>query len=478
MTLKKAATSGLLWTFIDTAVSRGIGLVASIILARLLFPEDFGLMGMIYIITSIAATLVDSGLTASLIRTKFIKSIDYSTIFYTNIFVSILLYGIVYATAPLIADFYQEFVLVNILRVYGLIFVINAFSAVQIARFTKKMQFKKLMIYNIPGVLIGSIAGVFMAYNGYGVWSIVCMQLLTQSVLALTLWIMSDWKPKKEFSTIKLKTHYNFGYKLMFSGLLNAGFNNIYNVLIGKFFSTGMLGQFERAKSYNDYPVTILTTMIGKVSYPLLANIQDEKERLILVYKRILKFAFFVSAPLMLTLSAVGKPLFLFVLGEKWETAATFFQILCFAGLLYPIHAFNLNLLKVLGRSDLFLKLEILKKCIIVIFVAMTFHYGIYGLVWSMLLSSVGALFVNTYYTNKLIGYSVWNQFSDLKLSALLSALMFIMMWFVLSRLDGFSLLFQIVIPAITGLSFYVVTNSVFKNDSFQLLLELKKNLK
>lgn len=478
MTLKKEATSGLIWTFMDTAVSRGIGLLASIILARLLFPEDFGLMGMIYIITSIAATLVDSGLTASLIRTKNITSIDYSTIFYTNISVSLLLYALVFITAPFIADFYKEPILVKILRSYGLIFVINSLSAVQIARFTKNMQFKKLMIFNIPGIILGSIAGVFMAYNGYGVWSIVFMQLITQSVLALTLWIMSDWKPKKEFSAMHLKIHYNFGYKLMFSGLLNAGFNNIYNVIIGKFFTTGALGQFERARSYNDYPVTILTTMIGKVSYPLLANIQDEKQRLILVYKRILKFAFFVSAPLMLTLSAVGRPLFLLVLGEKWATAAIFFQILCFAGLLYPIHAFNLNLLKVLGRSDLFLKLEILKKCIIVIFVAIAFRYGIFGLVWSMLFSSVGALFVNTYYTNKLIGYSIWNQFSDLKLTALLSAVMFIIMWFVLSRLDGFLLIVQIVIPAIMGLTFYVVTNFMIKNDSLQLLLELKKNLK
>lgn len=478
MSLKKAATSGLVWTFLDTAVSRGIGLIASILLARLLVPEDFGLMGMIYIITSVSATLVDSGLTASLIRTKNISSLDYSTIFYTNISVSILLYIIVYVIAPFIAAFYEEPQLINILRLYGLIFVINSFSAVQISRFTKNMEFRKLMLFNIPGILIGAIIGVLMAYNNYGVWSIITMQLCTQAILAIVLWIMSDWKPKFEFSKTKLKMHYNFGYKLMFSGLLNSSFDNIYNIVIGKFFSTSTLGQFERARSYNNYPVTILTAMIGKVTYPLLSNIQDEKERLITVYKKILKFAFFVSAPLMLTLSAIGKPLFLLVLGEKWEIAAVFFQILCFAGLLYPIHAFNLSLLKVMGRSDLFLKLEIIKKAIIVIFVLITFQYGVYGLVWSSLFSSIGALFVNTYYTQKLIQYSIWDQFKDLKTSMLISGFTYLLMFSLVKYLPLTSLLLKILIPSLIGLLFYIMVNVVTKNDSLKLVLELRKNTK
>lgn len=478
MTLKKAATSGLIWTFLDTAVSRGVGLVASVILARILVPEDFGLMGMIYIVTSVSATLVDGGLTASLIRTKDISSIDYSTIFFTNVIVSLFLYGIAYISAPFISEFYDEPILINILRLYGLIFVINSFSAVQISRFSKNMEFRKLMLYNIPGIVTGSIIGVIMAYNNYGVWSIIVMQLSTQSLLSIVLWVMSDWKPKFEFSIEKLKIHYNFGYKLMFSGLLNSGFDNIYNIVIGKFFSTSLLGQFERARSYNNYPVTILTTMVGKVTYPLLSNIQDEKERLIYVYKKILRFAFFVSAPLMLTLSAIGKPLFLLVLGDKWETAAVFFQILCFAGLLYPIHAFNLSLLKVLGRSDLFLKLEIIKKIIIVVFVVITFQYGVYGLVWSSLFSSVGALFVNTYYTQKLIQYSIWDQFKDLRITILISSFTYLIIFATVNYIPFTSLLLKILIPSLLGLLFYLLMNFLVKNDSLKLVLELRKKSK
>lgn len=475
MTIRKIATSGLLWTFLDTVISRGIGLLASIILARLLLPEDFGLMGMIYIVTSVSATLVDSGLTASLIRTKNITSLDYSTIFYTNITVSIFLYGLIYFLAPYISAFYQEPLLINILRLYGLIFVINAFSAVQISRFTKNMEFRKLTFFNFPGIVIGATTGVLMALYDYGVWSIITMQLCTQTILAILLWLMSDWKPKFEFSKKKLKQHYNFGYKLMFSGLLNSSFDNIYNIVIGKFFSTSMLGQFERAHSYNNYPVTILTSMIGKVTYPLLSNIQDETERLILIYKKILKFAFFVSAPLMLTLSAIGKPLFLLVLGEKWETAAVFFQILCFAGLLYPLHAFNLNLLKVLGRSDLFLKLEIIKKLIIALFVVITFQFGVYGLVWGSLFSSIGALFVNTYYTKILIQYSVWDQFIDLKSSIIISGFTYLLMVVLVNYLPLTSLILKSIIPSLFGLLFYFFMNSIFKNDTLKLIFDLRK---
>ncbi len=478
MSLKKAATSGLIWTFLDTAVSRGISLFASILLARLLLPEDFGLMGMIYIITSIAAALVESGLTISLIRTTDVDEIDYSTIFYTNIIVSSFLYGIVYILSPSVAIFYDQNALTNILRVYGLIFVINSLSAVQIARLTKSMQFRKLMVINIPGITIGAVCGIYMAYHNYGVWSIIMMQLITQFIFCIVIWFTSTWKPTLDFSIAKLKVHFNFGYKLMLSGLLNACFNNVYNVMIGKFFSTSMLGQFERAKSYSDYPAIILTTMIGKVTYPLLATIKDETERLTLVYKKILKFAFFISAPLLLTLSAISEPLFIFVLGEKWAIAGSFFKILCLASLLYPIHAFNLNLLKVLGRSDLFLKLEIIKKFIIVIFAIIAFQFGVIGLVWSILFSSVGALIVNTYYTKKLIGYSIIDQIKDVKIEIITSILMYLIMYSVINNIEGFSIILQMIITSLSGIVSYLAINILIKNESLQFVLEFRKNLK
>ncbi|MFI8380422.1 lipopolysaccharide biosynthesis protein [Leeuwenhoekiella sp. NPDC079379] len=478
MSLKKTATLGLLWTFLDTIVAKGVGIAASITLARLLSPREFGLIGMIYIITSISATLVDGGLTASLIRTKNITNKDYSTIFYTNISISFILYLLVYLLAPLIAQFYEEAELILIIRVYALIFVITSFSAVQHAYFERKMAFKKLMLLNIPGILIGAIVGVCMAYLKYGVWSIIFMQLATQVVLSLMLWIISDWKPSLIFSREKLRQHFGFGYKLTISGILNSIFENIYNILIGKYFSTAALGQFERSYTFSQYPSLVLTTIVGKVSYPLMAGIQDEKERLKQAYKHILQFIFFISAPLMLGLSSISKPLFLFVLGPQWEQAAIFFQILCISGMLYPVHVFNLNLLKVYGRSDWFLKLELIKKIMIALIVSVAFQFGIYGLVWSSVITSFLALAINTYYTNLLIDYNLWKQFKDVWIILLLSIIMFIIMFAVQYYFFEGYLLLKILVPSLTGILFYLVTNYLLKTPSLQLILQFKQNLK
>ncbi|MBT0607938.1 lipopolysaccharide biosynthesis protein [Aequorivita echinoideorum] len=478
MSLRKSATSGLVWTFLDTVVARGVGIAASVLLARLLSPREFGLMGMVYIFTAVSATLVDGGLTASLIRTQQVDNRDYSTIFFTNIAVSFILYWVVFLLAPFIAAFYDEPDLIFIVRVYALIFVITSFSAVQLTIFQKKMDFKKLMLLNIPGILIGAGIGITMAYYGFGVWSIIAMQLATQAVLTIMLWIVSDWKPSFVFSTLKLKRHFEFGYKLTLSGLLNTIFDNIYNVLIGRFYATASLGHFERAKTFSLYPATILTTMVGKVSYPLMAGIQDEKERLASAYKQILQFIFFISAPLMLGLSAVGKPLILFVLGPQWEQAAVFFQILCISGMLYPIHAFNLNLLKVYGRSDWFLKVEVIKKIMIAVVVAIAFQFGIYALVWSAAIISVLALAINTYYTNLLINYNLWQQFRDVWVILLLGIVMFLIMYAGQYYFFDENLFLKILVPSITGALFYAVTNYFLKTPSLQLLLQFKQNLK
>jgi len=477
MSLKKAASKGLLWTFLDVGVSRGVGLVASILLARLLSPRDFGLMGMIYIFTALASSLVDSGLTASLIRTKNVNDKDFSTIFYTNFAVSLVLYVIVVCSAPLIASFYEEPILKDIIRVYAFIFVINALSAVQQCIFTKRLDFRSLMLMNIPGIVIGAIVGIGMALLNYKVWSIVAMQLTTHMVYSLTLWLKSNWKPSWVYSYSSLKTHFNFGYKLALSGILNSVFNNIYNVLIGKFFTTQALGQYDRAKKFNDYPVLILTSMISKVTYPLLSEIQEDTARLKKAYREIIQVVFFISAPLMLILSVIAEPLIIWVLGEKWEQASRFFSILCFAGILYPVHAFNLNLLKVYGRSDWFLKLEIIKKINILIVVILMFPFGIYGLVWSSVISSVMALFINTYYTNKLIKYSLIDQLKDISKSIGVNIVMYIVMFIFISKVN-LSNLGQIIFTTFLGLLIYTFLSYVFKISSLNLIWQMKNSLK
>ena len=472
MSLKKAATSGAFWTFLDVFIGRGIGIVAAVVLARMLSPREFGLMGMIYIFTGIANSLVDSGMSSSLIRDKNAGYLDFTTVFYTNLFFALLIYLILFLGAPYIAIFYQEQALKIIVRVYGLLVIINAFSAVQIAILTRSMNFKNLMILNLPGILIGAIVGISLAFHGWQVWSLIYMHLLTQTIYSLLLWMRSEWKPSLYFSKKSLYTHFSFGYKLMLSGLLNTVFDNLYNVLIGKFFSVTSLGYFERARKFNLYPVTILTSIIGKVTYPLLSEIQGERERLGSIYRQLLQFIFFTVAPVMILLSIVAKPLFLLLLGEQWNEAGEMFAILCLSASLYPLHIFNLNLLKVEGRSDLFLRLEIIKKVITLAVVLVSFSFGIKGLVWGMVVTSVLALMVNTYYTNQLIKYSLSNQLYDMRYTIIALFMMYIGSKQLTFVLTDFTLWFQIVLPLLFGIFVFVGVNIVVKNPSIQLITQ------
>ncbi len=477
MSLKKSAINGLFWTFLDTGVSRGVGLIASILLARLLSPTDFGLMGMIYIFTSIAAAIVDSGLTASLVRSKNVNDIDFSTIFFTNMVLALTLYVVTFTLAPFIATFYQEPQLTLIIRVYAVLFIIEAFYAVQSCLFTRKMDFRSHMLMNIPGIIMGALIGICMAYFNYGVWSIIFMHLTTKGMYSVMYWLRSSWKPKMIFSYASLKRHFNFGYKLTLTSILNAGFNNIYNVIIGKFFSTQTLGQFDRGRVFSDYPVQILTVMIGKVTYPLFSGIQDEEERLKLAYKQILQVVFFITAPLMLLLSVIAEPLITLAIGNKWLQAALFFKILCLAGMLYPLHAFNLNILKVYGRSDWFLKAEVYKKIITVIIIVITLPFGIYGLVWSSVIISLLSLVINTHYSNKLVNYSLLQQLYDMRFTIIISAIMYGVIFSFL-KMTELSKIYQVLYSIFIGVFIYVLLSYIFKVPSLKALWQLKTYLK
>src|SRR5690606_15064669 len=351
MSLRKKTIGGVVWTVIDTFVLRGFSFLATIILARWLGPEEFGLVGMIAVFIAIGTSITDSGLSNSLIRTKNADDKDFSTVFILNLTLSAGVYLFLFLSAPYIADFFNQPVLKNLVRVYCLSFIFSAFSAVQLARLTSDMQFKKITKLNIPGTIIGTIVGLLMGYFGFGVWSIVCMYLATQLVQSISLWLSSSWRPTMDYSKEKAKYHYSYGYKLMLSGLLDTIFKNGYNIVIGKFYSAKELGFFERSKSFNEYPVTTITRVVSKVTFPLLSSLRDDKERISSVYKKLMRLTFFITAPLMFGAAAIARPLFLLVLGEQWVGAVPYFQILCLAGMFYPIHAFNLNVFKVYGRS-------------------------------------------------------------------------------------------------------------------------------
>lgn len=477
MSLQKQAFSGVVWTFIETFLIKGLTFIVGIYLARILGPADFGLIGMLAIFIGVGTTLVDSGLSSSLIRTPDANHKDFTTVFYVNLLISLVIYGIVFAIAPWVGEFYNQPILVDIMRVYCLSFIISAFSAVQLAILNKKMLFKQIMFLTIPGVVIGSTAGVYLGYIDWGVWSLVYMHLVTQLIFTVVLWLKSSWKPNLSFSMTILKKHFNFGYKLMLSGLLDKVFSNAYHVVIGKYFSIESLGYFERAQTINRYPANTITGILSKVTFPLLAGIQNDKAKIKEVYKRILQFSFSISAPLMLGSAAIAKPLLLILLGEKWLPAVPLFQIFCFSAILIPIHAFNINVLKVYGRSDLFLKLEIYKKVLIGISILCAYPFGVFGIAWSMVVVSVLALLINTYYSNRILHYKTISQLKDITIYFILAILMALVMFALVSYLP-WSNAYLVATASIVGIVLYLSLNMIFKTSSLTYGKELLKALK
>lgn len=476
MSLKKQTLLGVFWTLIDTFFLKGLIICTGLILARILGPKEFGLMGMISIFIAVGIVLVDSGLSSSLIRNKNNNEKDYTTVFFTNLFFSILIYFLIYFSASSIADFYNQDSLTNIIRVYCLTFIISALSAVHIAILNKNLDFKKLTLYNFPPTIIGICVGLYLAYSGYGVWSLIFMNLVIKITLLLILWFTSNWKPSFSFSIEKFKFHFNYGYKLLLSSLLNKVFTNVYHVIIGKSYDINILGYYERSVSLNAYSNDVITGIIKKVTFPLLSKIQDDEKQITQVYKRILKLSFYITAPLMLVIAAEAKPLFNLILGEEWLSAVPYFQILCIASILYPNHSFNLNVLKVYGRSDLFLKLEIYKKLLISFLILITYKFGVMGLVWSSVFSSFIAMYINTYYSSKYIDYKYLEQMKDMIKPLILSILVSIIALLIISYLDNYNLYFQIIASTLTAIVLYLIGSYLMKIESLKYSIKLINN--
>ncbi len=478
MSLKKIAITGFLWTFTQQFSVIGISFIVSIILARLLLPSDFGLIGMISIFIALGRVLVDSGLDQSLIRTVNPTQEDYSTVFFFNLGGSCLIYLLIFLFAPFIADFYQQRILTDIIRLYSIVFIINAFSSIQNTRLTKQMDFKTQMLVTLPSLILGGTVGIIMAYNDYGVWSLVWSAIIQSTALSIQLWIRSKWKPSFAFNFEKFKYHFHFGYKLTISSVVDIIFNNLYTIIIGKFFSPALVGFYTRANSFKQLPVDSVSSVLSKITYPLFSSIQDDDVRLKRVYKQIMQMVVFAIAPLLIFMAVLAEPTFRFLFTEKWLPAVPYFQILCFNGILYPIHAYNLNILKVKGRSDLFLKLEIIKKSLMVIFIVISFQYGIYGLLYGSVLFSILAFFINTHYSGQFISYNSWEQTKDLVPILFLS----LCVGFVLYLFDEFLITFgffdlsRIFIGGILGLLIYLVVSYFLKlNSLFELIKIVKR---
>lgn len=470
MSLRKIAITGFVWTFAQQFGNQSISFIVSVILARLLLPEEFGLIGMIAIFIAVGNTLLNSGLTQSLIRTPETDDEDYSTIFYFNLLISCFLYGVMYFLAPFIANFFDQLILIKILRIYCFTFIISAFGAVQLAILTKEMNFRKQTVIAIPAGVIGGISGIALALFDFGVWSLVWSSIITITFNTIFLWISAQWRPTSVLNFSKFKNHFNFGYKLTLAGLMDQIFNNLFLLVIGKFFSPAQVGFYTRAETMKQLPVNNISNALNKVTYPLFATIQKDNVSLKRVYKKIMTGVLFVVAPTLVLLGVLAEPIFRFLLTEKWLPAVPYFQILCITGILYPIHSYNLNVLKVKGRSDLLLKLAIIKKTFILVGILIGLQFGIYGLLYAQVFLSIIAYGINTIYTEKFIQYSRWEQIKDILPILILSSITGAFVWAIDLKSNLHSDILRIFIGSVAGLAIYWLLSFLFKIQSLKYL--------
>lgn len=419
--LKSKTVKGTLWSSVERFSVQGIMFVVMIIMARMLTPEDYGLVGMITIFVAVSQSLIDSGFSQALIRKQDRTETDNSTVFYFNIAVGAALYTILFLCAPIISDFYGEPQLTPVTRAIGLCIVFNSLAVVQRALLTVRLDFKTQAKATLIGAVVSGAAGVTMAYTGFGVWAIVTQQVVNLALVTLFLWVFSHWKPIWAYSWKSFRELFSFGSKLLASGLIDTLYRNMYLIVIGKVFKASDLGYYTRAHQFSDFASSNITGIFQRVSYPVLCTIQDDDTRLADVYRRLLKVSAFVIFPLLMGLAAVARPLVITFLTEKWLSAATLLVPLCFAGMWYPVHAINLNLLQVKGRSDLFLRLEIIKKALGVAMLCITLPMGLLPMCWGMLANSIISLVINTHYTGRLIHLGFLAQMRDLLPSLALS---------------------------------------------------------
>ncbi len=474
--LRHKTLKGTLWSGVERFSVQGVSFVVMIIMARILTPEDYGLVGELMIFIAISQSLVDSGFSQALIRKQDRSEIDNSTVFYFNVVIGIILYLILFISAPLIAEFYNEPILTPLMRVISLSVLINSFVVVQRALLTVKIDFKTQAKASLTAALLSGTVGIILAHIGYGVWSIVWCQIVNLTVNVTLLWVLSHWRPSFLYSWRSFKELFGFGSKLAFAGILNTIYNNVYLIIIGKIFRASDLGYYTRAHQFADFPSSNLTGIIQRVTYPVLCTIQDDDDRLRSVYRRFLRLSAFTVFPLMVGLAAVAHPLVILLLKEQWSFTAKLLQVICFSMMWFPIHSINLNLLQVKGRSDLFLKLEIYKKFVGIAIICITVPMGLIAMCIGSIFSSIICLIINTHYTGKLIKVGFLRQMKDLTPTLLYSFSMGLLVYVVIQNIHD--LLLQLLVGVTIGIIYYIGITWLTKSQDFRELIALIRDSK
>lgn len=471
--LKEKTISGIFWSFLQKIGSRGISFIVTLILARVLTPADFGLIGMMLIFIQISQTVVSGGFKQALIQKTDTDEGDYSSVFYINLIVGAGFYLLLYFGAPFIANFYSQPKLGLLIRVFALLFVINAFGFVQEARLTKDMDFRALMKIQIPSVLIGGAMSIAMAFAGFGVWSIVTMQLMSRLTYVMQIWIYAKWRPARSFSSSKASALFSFGSKLLISQLINTVYNNSYLMIVGRFFSVASVGYFSNAFNLSYTPSNMITSVVAEVTFPAFSSLKDNNERLKAGYRRAIQQVFFWVCPLYVFAAVLAVPIFEFLFTEKWLPAVPFFRWLCIGAILQPLIRYNSNVIAVKGYSGMFLKLQIMVRLVTIASIVSFFSFGITALLITQAGSSLFAYILFSIYSSKYINYTLSEQILDILPILLLSTFSGVLILFIDGVFKDLSLILRLVLGLGGGLLFYGLLAWKLRLSAFIELLSI-----
>ena len=469
--LKDKTVKGVGWSAVDNIAGHLVTFVVSVVLARILSPEHYGLIGIIAIFTEVCQTLINAGFTTALIRKKDATDDDYNTVFIVNLAMSLLLYTIISSCAPFIADFFHNEELIPLTRVSSLSMIIGALALVQRTRLTKRIDFKSQTKITITASICSGLVGIVMALLGFGVWALVAQTLVSQILKTVFLWLVNKWIPSLRFSSKSFHELFGFGWKMMASSILDTVWKELYQVIVGRFYSPATLGQYTRAKGFSKLLSKNITSVIQRVTYPVLSNIQDDKERMVRAYRKIIKITMFITAISMFYLGAISEPLLYCLIGPKWHEAAVYLPLICISVSTYPLQAINLNMLQVKGRSDLFLGLEIIKKTIGLGPLFIGAFIGIMPMLYTNILVTIISYFLNSHYSGRMIGYSSWMQIKDVAPSYGIATIISLSVYF----LKFLPITFWIVLPLqlLLGTIVFFFINHITKREEYMEIMKI-----
>lgn len=467
--------TNFIWRFAERCSAQLVTFIVSVVLARLLAPDTYGTIALITVFISIIQIFVDSGLGNALIQKKNADELDFSTVFYINIIFCIIMYTLIYTFASKIADFYHNQDMILMIRILGLTILISGLKNVQQAYVSRNMLFKRFFFSTLSGTICAAVIGIILAYKGYGVWALIIQNLVNVIIDTAILWITVKWRPKMIFSLNSLKELFSFGWKLMVSSLLDAGCYNIRTLVIGHIYTPADLGLYNQGDKFPRLIVNNINNSIDSVLLPAMSNIQDEREQVKNMTRRSIKISVYFMAPLMLGLAVISEPLIQLLLTDKWTSCIPYLRIFCITYIFWPIHTANLNAIKAMGRSDLFLKLEIIKQCEGIVLLLVTMHYGVMVMAYSLLIDSILSQIINAWPNKKLLKYKYIDQLKDIFPSIFAATLMGIIIYPICTL--GLQSILTLFIQIVLGIAVYAGLSILFKIDSFYYVLGIFKTI-